>query len=86
MLDLAVEFLIDSHAVYWDDCYTKRQIVSATKSKALEQLQLSVSHSQSCNTYEMALATKMHYAAEVRRISVCGVSIHSLTMYRHYWA
>lgn len=67
MLDLAVEFLIDSHAVFWDDSYSKRQRASATKSKALKQLQLAVSQNHSRNTYEMALATKMHYAAEVRR-------------------
>ncbi|KAF2621490.1 hypothetical protein BU25DRAFT_495685 [Macroventuria anomochaeta] len=64
MLDLAVEFLIDSHAVYWDDSYSKRQIASATKSKALRELQLAVFQSQTRNTYEMVLATKMHYAAE----------------------
>jgi hypothetical protein len=66
MLDLAIEFLIDSHAVYWDDSYSKRQVASATKSRALKELQLAVSHTASHNTYEMVLATKMHYAAEVR--------------------
>lgn len=66
MLDLAVEFLIDSHAVFWDDSYSKRQTATATKSKALKELQLAVSIDQSRNTYEMVLATKMHYAAEVR--------------------
>ena len=65
MLDLAVEFLINSHAVYWDASYSKRQVASATKSKALKELQLAVSQSQTHNTYELVLATKMHYAAEV---------------------
>lgn len=65
MLDRAAEFLINSHAVYWDDSYSKRQIASATKSKALKELQLAISQSQTYNTYELALATKMHYAAEV---------------------
>ena len=65
MLDLAVEFLINSHAVYWDDSYSKRQLASATKSKALKELQLAISQSQTWNTYELVLATKMHYAAEV---------------------
>ncbi|UPX12008.1 uncharacterized protein EKO05_0002586 [Ascochyta rabiei] len=64
MLDLAVEFLIDSHAVYWNDGYSKRQIASATKSKALKKLQLAVSQCQTYSTYEMVLATKLHYAAE----------------------
>lgn len=65
MLDLAVEFLIDSHAVYWDDSYSKRRSAGATKSKALKELQLAVSQSQTRNTYDMVLATKLHYAAEV---------------------
>lgn len=68
MFDLAVEFLINSHAVYWDDSYSKRQLASATKSQALKELQLAVSQSRTRNTYEMVLATKMHYAAEVRQL------------------
>lgn len=64
MLDLAVEFLIDSHAVYRDDSYSKRQSASATKSKALRELQLAISQTQTRNTYEVVLATKIHYAAE----------------------
>lgn len=68
MLDLAVEFLIDSHAVYWDDSYSKRQSASATKSKALKEMQLAISQSHTRNTYEMILTTKLHYAAEVRRL------------------
>lgn len=68
-LDLAVQFLVDSHAVFWDDSYSKRQTASATKSRALRHLQLAVSQNQSRNTYEMVLATKMHYAAEVRHQS-----------------
>ena len=66
MLDLAIEFLINSHAVYWNDSYSKRQAASATKSKALKELQLAMSENQTRNTYEMVLTTKMHYAAEVR--------------------
>lgn len=89
MLDLAVEFLIDSHAVYWDDSYSKRQTAHATKSKALKELQLAVSQSQTRNTYEMVLATKIHYAAEVRRrwitLFVCSLTLQTLlaldTMY-----
>lgn len=66
MLDLAVEFLVDSHAVFWNDSYSKRQAAAATKSRALKELQLAVSQDCTRNTYEMVLATKMHYAAEVR--------------------
>jgi hypothetical protein len=66
MLDLAVEFLVDSHAVFWNDSYSKRQAAGATKSRALKELQLAVSQDCTRNTYEMVLATKLHYAAEVR--------------------
>ncbi|XPT04526.1 hypothetical protein M3J09_013602 [Ascochyta lentis] len=64
MLDLAVEFLVDSHAVYWEDSYSKRQVASMTKSRALKKLQLAVSQTENHNTYDMVLATKLHYAAE----------------------
>lgn len=73
MLDLAIEFLIDSHAVYWDDSYSKRQAASTTKLKALRELQLAVSQTQTRKTYDMVLATKMHYAAEVRH-TMCEIS------------
>jgi hypothetical protein len=85
MLDFAVEFLIDSHAVYWDDSYSKRQVASATKSKALRELQLAVSQSQTRNTYEMVLATKMHYAAEVKQSRTECYLKHTLIVCRHFW-
>ncbi|CAO2649793.1 Nn.00g010850.m01.CDS01 [Neocucurbitaria sp. VM-36] len=64
MLDLAVEFLVNSYAVYWDDTHSKRKLASATKAKALRELQLVVLNSQSKPSYEVLLATKLHYAAE----------------------
>lgn len=83
MLDLAVEFLVESHAVYREDSYSKRQAASVTKSKALRELQMAVSQSQTRNTYEMVLATKMHYAAEVRISET--YSVYSLPIpFRHY--
>lgn len=63
--DLAVEFLINSHEVFRDDTYSKRRLAQASKEKALKELQLSVLQSSNVPTYEVLLATKMHYAAEV---------------------
>jgi hypothetical protein len=65
LVDLAVEFLINSYAVYWDDNYSTRSLARASKEKALKKLQLFVNDGQNKPTYEVLLATKMHYAAEV---------------------
>ncbi|KAF2822519.1 hypothetical protein CC86DRAFT_357432 [Ophiobolus disseminans] len=64
MMDLAVEFFVNSHDVYWDDTYSKRSVAQASKEKALKSLQLIVFNTQDKPTYEVLLATKMHYAAE----------------------
>ncbi|KAJ4364018.1 hypothetical protein N0V83_009473 [Neocucurbitaria cava] len=64
MLDLAVEFLVNSYAVYWDETHSKRKLASATKAKALKELQLVVLNAQGKPNYEVLLSTKMHYAAE----------------------
>jgi hypothetical protein len=65
MMDLAVEFFVNSYAVYLDDTYSKRSLASASKGKALKELQLFVFNAHNQPTYEVLLATKMHYAAEV---------------------
>jgi hypothetical protein len=65
MMDLAVEFFVDSFAVYWDDTHSKRSLASASKEKALKELQLFVLNTNNKPTYDVILATKMHYAAEV---------------------
>jgi hypothetical protein len=65
MMDLAVEFFVNSHAVYWDDTHSKRSLAGASKEKALKELQLFVLNTNKKPTYEVLLATKMHYAAEV---------------------
>jgi hypothetical protein len=65
MLDLAAEFLINSYSTYRDDTHSKRKLARATKAKALRELQLIVLSAQTAPKYEVLLATKMHYAAEV---------------------
>lgn len=65
MLDLAVEFLVNSCAAYRDGMHSKRSLAKATKAKALRELQLVVLDAQTQPTYDVLLATKMHFAAEV---------------------
>ena len=65
MLDLAVQFFVDSHATYRDDMHSKRKVARASKAKALRELQLAVMNTDNKVTYDILLATKLHYAAEV---------------------
>lgn len=65
MLDLAAEFFVNSHAMFWDNTHSKQKLARSSKAKALRELQLAVLNSQSGPSYEVLLATKMHYAAEV---------------------
>ena len=65
MLDLAIEFLLDSYLVFREDTHSKRRIAESTKAKALTELQLAVVGTQSTPSYDVVLATKTHYAAEV---------------------
>ncbi|KAH5170353.1 hypothetical protein HBI25_006070 [Parastagonospora nodorum] len=64
MMDLAVEFFVNSFDVYWDDTHSKRNLAIASKEKALKELQLFVFNANNRPTYDVLLATKMHYAAE----------------------
>tara|TARA_R110002003_G_scaffold351_11_gene18955 strand:- start:17583 stop:18218 length:636 start_codon:yes stop_codon:yes gene_type:complete len=75
MMDLAVEFFVNSHDVFWNDTYTTRCLARASKEKALKELQLFVFNAQNKPTYDVLLATKMHYAAEA--------SINSYTATSH---
>ena len=65
MFDLAVEFFVNSYAVYMDETHSKRKLTRSSKAKALRELQLVVLNTQNGPSYDVLLATKMHYAAEV---------------------
>jgi hypothetical protein len=65
MMDLAVEFFVNSFAVYWNDSYSNRNLANTSKNKALKELQLFVFNASNRPTYDVVLATKIHYAAEV---------------------
>ncbi|CAN9225144.1 unnamed protein product [Alternaria alternata] len=64
MLDLAVEFLVDSYGTFRDDTHSRRKVAKASKAKALKELQLVVMSTNTNTTYDVLLATKLHYAAE----------------------
>lgn len=68
MMDLAADFFVHSYGVYCNDTYSQRKLASASKEKALKALQLFVHDSGNRPSYDVVLATKMHYAAEVRLI------------------
>jgi hypothetical protein len=78
MLDLAIEFMINSHAAFRDGMHSKRKIARVSKAKALRELQLVVLKSQGSPAYDVLLATKMHFAAEVSFAVNQGV-VESLT-------
>jgi hypothetical protein len=65
MLDLAVEFMVNSFDVFYDDTDSKRKRARASKSRALKELQLTVLDGKNSPSYDVLLATKTHYAAEV---------------------
>jgi hypothetical protein len=61
----AAEFLVHSFDCYAEDSHSNKIQAMQTKSKALRELQLSLLASQKAPTYDLLLATKMHYASEV---------------------
>lgn len=65
MVDSAVAFFVDSYAAFENDSYSTRKSARVSKAKALRELQVIVLQNQAVPSYEMLLATKLHYAAEV---------------------
>jgi len=65
MLDFAAEFLVNSYAAFRDGMHSKRKLAIQSKAKALRELQLVGFGAQNKTTYDVLLATKMHFAAEV---------------------
>jgi hypothetical protein len=84
MMDLAVEFFVDSFSVYCNNSHTQRNLARASKEKALKELQLFVCNSQNRPTYDVLLATKMHYAAEVR-FSSLDITAYITNVQRLSW-
>jgi hypothetical protein len=64
MMDFAVEFFFNSFTVYWNDSFSSRNLANKSKNKALKELQAFVFNASNRPTYDVVLATKIHYAAE----------------------
>lgn len=64
-VDLAVEFLTDSVKFFRESNFTNRKVALRSKAKALKALQLEVDQCQTRQTYDTAIAMKIHFAAEV---------------------
>lgn len=79
VVTMAAEFLIHSFDCYAEDSHSNKIQAMRTKSKALKELQLSLLASQQAPTYDLLLATKMHYASEVIRYYLCCTLTNLLT-------
>lgn len=65
VVTMAAEFFVHSFDVHRNRSHTNYTLALRTKAKALKELQLSVLASQERPTYDLVIATKLHYAAEV---------------------
>ncbi|KAF2439880.1 hypothetical protein P171DRAFT_435728 [Karstenula rhodostoma CBS 690.94] len=64
-VDLAVEYLVESFKVYRDPSFSAQRAALATKARAIEELQLAVRNEKTRRSYDTAVATKIHFMAEV---------------------
>ncbi|CAI6337889.1 unnamed protein product [Periconia digitata] len=64
-VDLAVEFLADSLRFFREKNFSNRKVALRAKAKALKSLQLAVDQCRTRQTYDTAIAMKIHFAAEV---------------------
>ncbi len=65
VVTMAVEFFVHSLEAQRDRSHSKHMLALRTKSKALKELQLWVVASQQRPNFDLIIATKLHYAAEV---------------------
>ncbi|PSN64977.1 hypothetical protein BS50DRAFT_589434 [Corynespora cassiicola Philippines] len=73
VLDLAVEFAMNGWDVLWNGSYSNKNRAQASKTKALKQLQLAIEDEKGSASYDLVLAMKMHYMAE---IFIAVLSLH----------
>jgi hypothetical protein len=71
VVTMAVKFLIHSFESHDEGSHSKKIQALQAKTKALKELQLSLLASQQAPTYDLLLATKMHYASEVTNCGLC---------------
>ena len=68
VVTMAAEFFIHSFDLYRNKTHLSQILALRTKSKDLKDIQLSVLATQQHPTYDLVIATKLHYAAEVRML------------------
>jgi hypothetical protein len=85
VVDLSIEYLVDSFAVYREQTFTSQRTALATKARALKELQLSVGNEKTRRSYDTAVATKIHFMAEVYSPTLPGMCA-KLIFYRSSWA
>ncbi|KAF3006888.1 hypothetical protein E8E13_011069 [Curvularia kusanoi] len=79
VVSIAAEFFVHSYNFHRDQSYSNRTKALQTKGKALKELQLSLSESQPHPTYNLIVATKLHYSAEVLiGVDQMGYAVHAL--------
>ena len=64
VVSIAAEFFVHSLSFHRDQSHSNKILALQTKSDALKQLQLSILSSQPHPTYDLVVATKLHYSAE----------------------
>ena len=65
-VDLAIEYLIHSFDIYREPNFSKLREALSVKAKALTELQLLIGDARTAKSYDAAIATKVHFIAEVR--------------------
>jgi hypothetical protein len=64
VVSIAAEFFVHSLSFHRDQSHSNKILALQTKNNALKQLQLSILSSQPHPTYDLVVATKLHYSAE----------------------
>lgn len=64
-VDLAVNYLIESFIVYRNPSFSGQRKALTTKARAIKELQLAVRNEKTRKSYDTAVATKIHFMAEV---------------------
>lgn len=65
-VDLAVDYLIQSFEVFRESNFSKQREALSIKAQALKELQLVIGNERTRKSYDAAIATKIHFIAEVR--------------------
>lgn len=65
VVDLAIEYLVESFNVYRAPTFSGQRTAFVTKARAIKELQIAVRNEKTGRSYDTAIATKIHFMAEV---------------------